>query len=108
MPTHRENFLKKHGLPLNMSLSLPDISRLSGVPLEALKEIFERGRGAWRTNIASVRLKSDFSKNPDLVRFPRSARLSADQWGYARIYSFLDRGTTYSTADADIARKFNV
>jgi hypothetical protein len=27
------------------------------------------------------------------------------QWGYARVYSFLLKGKTYYTADADLANK---
>ena len=108
MPTHRENFLRKHGLPLTESLSIPEISNLSGVPVKSLQEIFRRGVGAHGSNLASVRLKKDFSKNPDTKRYPESARLSPQQWGYARIFSFLDRGTTFHTADADIARKLGL
>ena len=73
--------------------------------MKALEEVRDRGHGAWRTNPESVRLKADFSKNPDMARYPRSARLSAEQWGLARVYSFLDKGTTFRTADADIARE---
>lgn len=108
MPTHRENVLRKLGLPLTESPSLRELSIYTGVPLAALEEVRDRGVGAWKTNIASVRLKKDFSKNPDLVRYPRSARLGKEQWGLARVYSFLDHGKTFRTADADIARRYGV
>lgn len=105
-PTHRTNVLRRLGLPLKSSPSVEELARMTGVAVEDLKEIGDRGRGAWKTNIASVRLKKDFSKNPDLKKFPRSARLTAEQWGTARIYSFLDQGRTFYTADQDIARKY--
>ena len=108
MPTHRENFYRKHNIPLDKSLSLTAIAKLSGVPLKALQEIKKRGEGAWGNNLASVRLKDTYEKNPNTTAFPRSARLSMNAWSFGRIYSFLDKGTTYYTADADIAKKYGV
>jgi hypothetical protein len=40
-----------------------------------------------------------------MSRYPRSARLTKEQWSLARVYSFLDKGATFRTADADIARE---
>jgi hypothetical protein len=72
--------------------------------MSILQEIFNRGVGA-HANLGSVRLKSDFSKNPDTKKYPESARLTKEQWAMARVYSFLNKGTTYKTTDADLARK---
>lgn len=106
--THKEAFFRRHNIPKNESLSLEEISRYSRVPLAALKEVYERGLGAAASNVRSVRLLSNFSKNPDLRKYPRSARLSSPQWAQARVYSFVDKGKTYKTADKDIAEKYNV
>ena len=108
MPTHRENVLRKLGLPLSEGLSLRELSVYTGTPLAALEAVRDRGVGAWKSNPSSVRLKGTFAKNPDMARYPRSARLTKEQWGMARVYSFLDRGTTFRTADADIAREFGL
>ncbi len=70
--------------------------------------VFNRGVGAWKTNIESVRLKKDYSKNPDTTKYPRSSRLGKENWAFARVYSFIDKGKTYHTADKDIAEHFNV
>ena len=105
--THRENFLRKHGLPLDTHLSIEKISKLSGVPKAALIEVKRRGYGAYKNNFSSVRLL-DFSKNPNTAKYGKSARLGIEQWSLARIYSFVDHGTTYHTTDADIARKYHV
>ena len=43
--THRESFLKKNNLPLNTSLSLAEISKLSKVPIRILKEVEKRAGG---------------------------------------------------------------
>ena len=106
--THRLNFLRKWGLPEDTSLSLEDISTLTNIPIEALQMVFNRGVGAWKTNIESVRLKKDYSKNPDTTKYPRSSRLGKENWAFARVFSFIDKGKTYHTADKDIAEHFNV
>jgi hypothetical protein len=106
--THRENFLKKHGLPADTSLSIGEISKLTDIPVNALREIFNRGIGAWKSSIESVRLKKDFSKNPDTSKYPRSARLGKEMWAMARIYSFIQKGKTFKTADKDIATKYGL
>ena len=104
MATHRVRYLKKVGLNKNESYSLDDLSKVSGVPKSILQDVYNRGVGAYSTNLSSVRLK-DFSKNPDTKKFPASARLSKEQWAIARVYSFLNKGTTYKTTDSDLARK---
>jgi hypothetical protein len=106
MPTHRELVLKSFGLPRSEHLSLDELSKKSGYPKSALQEVYNRGIGAWKNNISSVRLKSDFSKNPNLSAHPRSDRLSKEQWAMARVYSFIDKGTTYHTTDSDIAKRY--
>ena len=108
MPTHRENVLKRLGLPLDTHISMSELSKASLIPEPALQEVFDRGIGAWKTNISSVRLKKDFSKNPNMGKYPRSARLGKEQWALARVYSFIDRGETYQSADNDIAQKYNI
>lgn len=108
MPTHREAFFKRHNIPKNESLSIEQVSKLSNVPVAALKEVYQRGLGAAKSNPESVRVKGTFEKNPSLSAVPRSGRLSAPQWAMARIYSFVNHGKTYKTADADIAKKYGV
>jgi len=105
--TKRESFLKKNNLPMNTSLSIPEIAKLAKVPVKALNEVRNRGAGAY-DNLASVRLK-DFSKNPDTRAFPASARLSKEQWKMARVYSFVNKakGTFYG-ADADLGMKYGL
>jgi hypothetical protein len=108
MKTNREQVLEKLGLPRNASLGLEELADLTDLPIDALYEVWDRGRGAWKTNIASVRLKKDFSKSGDVKKYPRSARLGPEQWGYARVYSFINKGKTFHTADADIAKKYHI
>jgi hypothetical protein len=105
MPTNRELFMKKYNIPPNTPLGLDDIAKITKIPISILSEVMERGKGAWLSNIRSVRIKGSFKKDPDLRKFPRSARLTPEQWGYARVYSFVMKGKTWHTADQDLARK---
>ena len=65
--------------------SLEDKAKVSGVPLKYIKEVYNRGMAAWRTG-----------HRPGATQ---------QQWGYARVHSFLLKGKTYHTADSDIAKK---
>jgi hypothetical protein len=103
--THKESLLRKLGLPMTASPSLDDLSRLTGVSKSILQRVYNRGIGAYKTNPQSVRLAGSFAKNPSLARYPMSERLSKEQWAFGRLYSFLDKGRTYYTADADLARE---
>ena len=105
--THRQQFNKRYGYDINQSHSITQLSKLSKIPLSILKEVYERGRGAWKTNIKSVRTKYTFRKNEDL---PRSMKLTAEQWGYSRIYAFINKiqkGTKLNH-DIDLYRKIKV
>ena len=72
--TYKQQFNKKHKQPLSKSNTLKDISRLSGYQLKGIKTIFDKGKGAYKTNPQSVR--------PQVK--------SAEQWGYARVYASVN------------------
>jgi hypothetical protein len=86
MKTHREKVLEQLGLSPSQSYSLEELSKKSHVPLEILQEVYNRGYKAHSTAPDSVRLKSSYVKN---VKAPMSAKLSAEQWAWGRIFSFL-------------------
>jgi hypothetical protein len=65
--------------------SLEQKSTATGVPLKYIRESYNRGMAAWRTG-----------HRPGATQ---------QQWGYARVHSFLLCGKTYNTTDSDIARK---
>ena len=66
--------------------SVQELAGVSGVPLQILQEVYNRGIGAYNTNPESVRMKVTFKKGPA----PMSKKLSKEQWAMARVYSFLD------------------
>jgi hypothetical protein len=88
-----EIFKRKHNVPVSDSLSLNKIAGLSGMPVAALKEVYERGMGAYHSNPGSVRPQ---------VHSPQ-------QWANARVYSFvMKRPGTFRGADEYIAKKYNI
>jgi hypothetical protein len=103
--TNKKQFLKKHSLPEDTSLSLEDMSNLSGMPVEALQTVYNRGVGAWKQNPGSVRLM-DGSKNPSA---PRSRKMSKEQWGASRVYAFLMKTKkVYYGADDDVREHYGL
>lgn len=84
--THRESFLKKHKLE-DKPYSLDQLSKISGVSLHTLHQVYKRGIGAYKTQPSSVRMKGTYKKGVDA---PMSMKLSKEQWAMARVYSFLD------------------
>lgn len=92
--THRIKVLKKYNLDVNKSYSLSELSKISGIKMNILQEVYNRGIGAYRTNYISVRMKNTFEKN---VNAPPSQKLSKEQWAMARVYSFLDGNKKHDT-----------
>lgn len=104
--TYRKQFLKKYSLPEKTSLSINDISALTGIPDEALQLVYNRGIGAWKSNPQSVRTQDTFEKDPSK---PRKSKLGKEQWAMARVYAFVAKAPqVYKEADNDIREKFNL
>ena len=64
--------------------TLKQKSEATGVPLKYIKKSYDRGLAAWRTG--------------------HRPGATEQQWGYARVHSFLTCGKTYRTTDSDLAR----
>ena len=64
--------------------SLEQKSRASGVPMKYIKTVYNRGLGAWRTG--------------------HRPGATEQQWGYARVHSFLLCGKTHYGPDSDQLR----
>ncbi len=72
--TYKNQFNKKYGQPQSQSNSINDISRLTGYKKAGLKTIFNKGKGAYKTNPQSVR--------PNVK--------SPEQWAYSRLYAAVN------------------
>jgi hypothetical protein len=64
--------------------SLEEKSEATGVPIKFIKQSYNRGMAAWRTG--------------------HRPGATEQQWGYARVHSFLLCGKTYHTTDSDIVK----
>ena len=103
--THKQELNKRFGYPINQAHSIKQLSKISTIPVSILKKVYDRGKGAWKTNIRSVRQKGTFIKNLNL---PRSQKLTAEQWAMARVYAFVNK--LFSSKhklnhDIDLAKK---
>jgi len=83
---HKENVLKALGLK-DDGHSLQELADASGISKSILQKVYNRGIGAYKTNPTSVRMKGTFKKGVDA---PMSKKLSKEQWGMSRVYSFID------------------
>ena len=103
MPTNKEKFNAKYKFPKDASHSRAEIARLSGIPVRILTEVFKRGVGARRSNPQSVRSATTGKK---VGGKSLRGKMSAEQWGTSRIYSFVMRQPgTWGRADKDLADK---
>lgn len=90
--TWKEKYNKKYGHDLDEGHSLKEISKETGVSKKGIQQIYNKGVGAWKNNLGSVRLKGSFKKNKNTKKFPRSKRLGKEQWAKARVYSAVMGG----------------
>jgi len=72
--TYKQQFNRKYGFKLNEPHSLQEISKITGYKLSGIKTIFEKGKGAYKSNPQSVR--------PNVK--------SPEQWGYSRVYASVN------------------
>ena len=89
MSTYKQKFNLKYKQPKNQANGKDDIVKLTKIPKRILDKVYDRGVGAYKTNPKSVR--------PSVK--------SPEQWAMARVYSFVMKGPTWKTADADLAKK---
>lgn len=101
MPTNKERFNKKYGFSPDTSHSKARISKLTGISKRILDQVYDRGVGARKSNPQSVRSKSGKKVGGASLK----GKMTANQWGFGRIYSFVMKGTTWRTADKDLADK---
>ena len=98
----------KYGLDPKKAYSLPALAKITGIPLSVLKEVENRGKGAYYSGgvggrpSASVRMKGSFVKGVDA---PMKQKLSMAQWAKARVFSFIDTFKSKGLKhDMDLAR----
>ena len=102
--TYKQSFNIAFGFDTDEDHSMKDLKEITGIPIRILREVYNRGEGAYFHNLGSVRLK-DFSKNQDLRR-GANKRLSMAQWSASRVYGFiyksLFQNMRYKKQDTDL------
>ncbi len=82
--TKQSNYTRRWKAKFPNATSLEQKAKATGVPLRYIRKSYNRGMAAWRTG-----------HRPGATQ---------EQWGYARVHSFLMKGKTYRTADSDLVR----
>ncbi len=101
--TNKQKYNAKYGFKRDTPHSKKDISKTTGIPMRILDEIYDRGVGARKTNPESVRSVKSGKK---IGGKSLKGKMSAEQWGQARIYSFITKQPgTWGKADKDLADK---
>ncbi len=72
--TYKQRFNKKYGFKPDEPHSLKEISDITGYKLSGIQTIFQKGKGAYKSNPQSVR--------PNVK--------SAEQWGFSRVYASVN------------------
>ena len=83
--TRKSRYTKSWRALFPDATSLEAKSKATGVPLTFIRESYNRGMAAWRTG--------------------HRPGATEQQWGYARVHSFLLCGKTHYMTDADLVRK---
>ena len=103
MVSNKNKFNKKYGFKADAPHSKAEISRLTKIPVSILDKVYYRGVGARKSNPQSVRSAKSGKK---VGGKSLKGKMSAAQWGYARIYSFvMKQPGTWGKADKDLADK---
>ena len=99
--TNKREWNRRHGFSQDKSNTLREIASVSKTTLKTLQTVYNRGVGAHKTNPQSVRVKVSFKKDP---KVPIHKKISKEQWGMARVYSFVNKleGKTKLDHDKDL------
>ena len=102
--TYKQRFNKEFGFDKDEDHSMKDLKEITGIPIRILREVYNRGEGAYFDNLGSVKTKR-LLENPDL-RKGSNMRLSMAQWSWSRIYGFiyksLFQNMKYKKQDTDL------
>jgi hypothetical protein len=96
--TNKQKFNKKYGFPKDEGHSKAEIAKLTGISKSILDKVYDRGAGARKTNPESVRSLDGKKRGGKSLK----GKMTAEQWAFGRIYSFVMGGKTRTTADKDL------
>ena len=99
--TNKQKFNRKYGQKLNQPNSKKDISKLTGVSMKILDDVYDRALAARINNPESVRSLSGKKVGGKSLK----GKMSAEQWAMGRVNSFISGKGGARKADADLLRK---
>lgn len=103
MATNKQKFNKKYGFKRDEGHSKAEISKITGIPISIINQVYRRGEGARRSNPESVRSATTGKK---VGGKSLKGKMSSAQWAMGRVYSFVMKGKgTWGKADKDLAEK---
>ena len=101
MLTNKQKYNAKYGFSKDQGHSKAAIVKTTGIPKRILDKVYYRGTGARKSNPQSVRSASTGKK---VGGSSLRGKMSASQWGYGRVYSFvMKQPGTWKKADKDLA-----
>ncbi|QIG59820.1 hypothetical protein [Dishui Lake phycodnavirus 3] len=80
--TKTSSYTKKFREKYPSAKSLPEIAKVTKIPLKTIQTVYDRGLAAWRTG--------------------HRPGASPQAWAYARVHSYVMKGKTYHTANANL------
>lgn len=83
--TKRSSYTKKFEYEYPNAKSLEEKAKVTGIPEPILKKVYNKGLAAWRTG--------------------HRPGATGQQWGYARVHSFIMKGCTFHTADKSLVNE---
>ena len=83
--TRTSSFTKRFMKKYPNAKSLNEKAKATGVPLNIIQRVYNKGLAAWRTG--------------------HRPGATGQQWGYARVHSFLMKGPTFHGPDRHLARE---
>ena len=99
--SNKDKYNVKYGFPKGTSHSKTALVKTTGIPKRILDKVYYRGTGARKSNPQSVRSASTGKK---VGGSSLRGKMSANAWGYGRVYSFVMKGKgTWHKADKDLA-----
>ncbi len=99
--SNKDKYNVKYGFPKGTSHSKTALVKTTGIPKRILDKVYYRGVGARKSNPQSVRSASTGKK---VGGSSLRGKMSANAWGYGRLYSFLTKQKgTWHKADKDLA-----
>ena len=80
--SNKDKYNTKYKFKKGTSHSLAEIAKTTGIKKSILQQVYNRGTGAWKNNIASVRVKSSGKKEKKWNKLIQAIKENQDNEDY--------------------------